>query len=478
MAKLGFLAAALLCVCPTGHADSLDLSRLSFWPQPLSAPQLPLDTSNAEPNATESQNRDTERTQPLEAARHDELAAAVTTQLNGVEAERSRNGERSAALVDKLVTLASSYRKLGESEAAAAALAQAIEVARINFGLHSLDQASAVEALVENHETSGDFAAAAEKRRYLRDLVERNSDDPRVFGILTEIAAQEMDDARRLVGVPAPSENAISLGGAAPSSGPPKFGTQAQDRLESRLSGGPPPTPSLEALWTAQSDYAAALQAAVTHSSNVSVADVFAAEDALADTAYFALAHPEIVGLGNARSPSAIKRASDIATMNFWAAQGLILQHKAVHSTRFRRPAVDVAKDWIALADWYLVFAGSSRLAFDTYRMARDLLVKSNVSRETINQLLSPELPPAVPVLPESIIGTIHNQALHGYIDAVIEITRFGEVKRVEILGRSETVTKVIEEQLTRHVAGQTFRPRFASGDPPRSDRFSARFYF
>ncbi len=82
------------------------------------------------------------------------------------------------------------------------------------------------------------------------------------------------------------------------------------------------------------------------------------------------------------------------------------------------------------------------------------------------------------PVLPESIVGTVQDRVLRGYIDASVEITRFGDVKRVEVLGRSATVSKGIEEDLKRYVTAQTFRPRFVNGELPRSDRFAARFYF
>jgi hypothetical protein len=147
----------------------------------------------------------------------------------------------------------------------------------------------------------------------------------------------------------------------------------------------------------------------------------------------------------------------------------------------FRRSSLDIAKDLVALADWYLVFGtqnSSYGPALDTYRMARDLLVKSNVAGETVDELLSPEVPPAVPVLPESIAGTVHERVLRGYVDAAVEISRFGNVKRVEVLGRSAAASKAIEDELKHYVAAQTFRPRFVNGELPRSDRFAARFYF
>ena len=88
-----------------------------------------------------------------------------------------------------------------------------------------------------------------------------------------------------------------------------------------------PLTPSLAALHAAQSDYIAAIQAAVrTHTGNA--ADVFALQDALSDTVYFALAHPEILGPGHRRSAwnSNGRAAPWYPTLGFTGAQ--ILRHK------------------------------------------------------------------------------------------------------------------------------------------------------
>jgi hypothetical protein len=144
--------------------------------------------------------------------------------------------------------------------------------------------------------------------------------------------------------------------------------------------------------------------------------------------------------------------------------------------------------DLLALADWYLVFgsyegvtAGGTKSygpALDTYRMARDLLVKSDVAPEQIDEILSPEIPPAVPVLPETIAGGVEDRIARGYVDASVEITRFGDVKRVVILGRSPGVTKDVEQDLRHYVSSRTYRPRFVNGEQPRFDRFAARFYF
>src|SRR3954462_13158447 len=137
MAKLGVLTVALLFVCPAGHADSRDPFALSFWPRPLSAPVLPLgphDSAAVAPGqgSLEQLDRRNDNRQPES---REDLAAAVAAQLNAIEAEQARNGDRSPELIGPLSSLAFTYQKLGEYASAEAALQHAIEIARINFGL-------------------------------------------------------------------------------------------------------------------------------------------------------------------------------------------------------------------------------------------------------------------------------------------------------------------------------------------------------
>jgi hypothetical protein len=43
--------------------------------------------------------------------------------------------------------------------------------------------------------------------------------------------------------------------------------------------------------------------------------------------------------------------------------------------------------------------------ALDAYELARNLLVKRGVARETIDEVFSPAIPPSIPVLPASIVA-------------------------------------------------------------------------
>lgn len=458
MARLGVVCVALLCVCSAGQAqESPDLSAITFWPRPLSEAPLRLDPQGVAGNgdATSASARrgrarreagDNEPPGPTREA----LSGAVEKRLDSVSEEAAENGERSSALIDDLTSLAALYEKLGQHDSAIAALEDAIDVIRINYGLYSLEQVGAVESLVENQEAAGQYAQAAEQRRYLRELIRRNAGDPRIVGILTGFAAAEMESAHSLLGVRAPPEISVSVreGPASPS-----YGVRPGPRLR----------PALAALYSARRDYATAIKAAVEAGSG-NVADLFALEDAIVDTVYFEVAHPE---LHNQRGRPAFVGALGVD----------VLKAKVTNSVNFNRTGVEVAKALIELGDWYLLVAANG-MALDQYRAAHDLLVMGGVPRDTLDEILSPEIPPVLPVLPPGVADPGRERAPRGYIDAAVTLNRYGGVRTVEVIDASPGTSRAIEHRLRQYVNLRRFRPRFADDELIRNDEFTARFYY
>ena len=83
-----------------------------------------------------------------------------------------------------------------------------------------------------------------------------------------------------------------------------------------------------------------------------------------------------------------------------------------------------------------------------------------------------------LPVLPASVDGSDENRTHRGYIDASIELTRFGQTKSIDVLDKSAGTSKALEKRLRQYVSSISFRPRFVDGELARSDKFAARFYF
>jgi tetratricopeptide (TPR) repeat protein len=453
MARFGTLCVAFLFVCSTGWAaDSSEFSALVFWPQPLSSEASALvSPQSARADATDgpaSRATDNIGSPSEPSPTREALSDAVEQSLDSVSEEEAANGERSSALIDELTSLAGLYEDLGRHEAAIAALEDAINIIRINYGLYSLEQVGAVEALIANRLANGDYDQASVQREYLRELIRRNSNDPRVVSILSGLAQSEMESAHELIDVPPPPQISFQQGPLLPGFG-----------MRTAL----PQRPALTALYAARRDYAAALRSAVKTGTG-SPADLFALEDALIDTVYFEMAHPEL------------HRRLGAPTLVSAVGVGLF-RAKLANSVNFERTAVDVAKAHIELGDWYLIFSANGS-ALDEYRAAREILEQERASPEVVDELFSPAIPPVLPVLPAEIDESDPTRAHRGYVDAAVELNRYGAARSIEILDTSPGTSRAIERRLRGYVNRHRFRPRFVDGDLARSDRFRARFYY
>ncbi len=462
MAKLGILFVSLLLVCRAGHAQSLpELPSVRFFPQPSNA-VLPIDASGGK--RAQAADGLPERGAPL--ATREELSAVIEKRLAALEIEHSVNGERSSALIGDLTSLAAAYQEIGDYDSATAALQDAIGIARINYGLHSLDQADAVESLMAAKQAKGEHEEAERQRDYLRDLARRNADDARIIGILSELAASEMDLARRSLGITAPF--VLMVRGTALVTRPLSPTSPSLFAIDRPLA---PQSPSLEALYAARLDYVAAIEAADRTHGNAQ--DLFAIQDALVDTVYFEHAHAEMHGPDSlyTRSIGAKRLNTAIST-----AGTKIMEDRLATSVRLGRAPVEIAQEMLEIGDWDLVY-NKFGLALDRYEDAHEFLVARGVPGETIDAMLSPEVPAVLPVRSASTVRG-DDRPYRGYIDASVDITRFGVVKRVDISDKSAGTSKAVEKSLRHWLAATRFRPRFVNGALARSDSFDARFYF
>ena len=463
MARLGVLFVSLLLACRAGHAQSSpEPPPVSFFPQPLSKAALPINASGGK-SAQAAQGA---RGRGESLATREELSAVIEKRLAALEKEQSVSGERSSALIGDLTSLAAAYQEIGDYDSATAALQDAIGIARINYGLHSLDQADAVESLMAAEQAKGEHEEAERQRDYLRDLARRNSDDARTVGILNKLAASEMDLARRSLGMAAaPVLMVRSTGLVTRPLSPTSPSLFAIDRPLA------PQSPSLEALYAARSDYTAAIEAADRTHGNAQ--DLFAIHDALVDTVYFEHAHADMHGPDSlyTRSIGAKRLNTAIST-----AGTQIMEERLGASVRLGRAPVEIAQEMLEIGDWDLVY-NKFGLALDRYQDAHELLVARGIPGETIDGMLSPEVPPVLPVRGATAVRG-DDRPYRGYIDASVGITRFGIVKRVDITDQSAGTSKAIEKSLRHWLAGSRFRPRFVNGALARSDTFDARFYF
>ena len=114
-----------------------------------------------------------------------------------IEEILARNGPRSPDLVDPLAGLGLLYQESEDHGLAIAAIERAVEIVRVNYGLHSLDQAPLIRQLIHIAELKRDHTAAWELEQELLTLARRHPDDLRIVAILHEIANKRMEELQQ-----------------------------------------------------------------------------------------------------------------------------------------------------------------------------------------------------------------------------------------------------------------------------------------
>src|SRR5690606_13155570 len=124
----------------------------------------------------------------------DEVLARLT---DSIEETRQREGIHGAGLIGPMAALAHYYQDRNDPELAIAALQQARQVVRVNYGLFSLEEAPLLQAWIRAEQERGNPEGAWDVEQRLLNLVRRNLDDVRVVPILREIGDRRLDILER-----------------------------------------------------------------------------------------------------------------------------------------------------------------------------------------------------------------------------------------------------------------------------------------
>jgi hypothetical protein len=97
--------------------------------------------------------------------------------------EQSRNGPLAEQLIAPWSALALHYQESGDRALAAAAIHRILQLVRVNYGLHSLEQAPVIERLIANEAAIGNAETALELDQELLSLARRHPTDLRTVSI-------------------------------------------------------------------------------------------------------------------------------------------------------------------------------------------------------------------------------------------------------------------------------------------------------
>lgn len=368
--------------------------------------------------------------QPDDPLPPNEVLAAVVEQIGETG---SPNPALSPELIDPLAALGSFYHAEGDYALAIAALTHARQIARVHYGLHSVEQAPLLLQLARSEEARGNAEAAWNFEQELLALIRRHPVDARLMPFLREIADRRMDVLERYLAGEFPPE--IVLGcyyGDRCSAG-------SRRRVRARLL-----REAMSYRW---------------HSIGMLVLNE---------------------GYSSAELPEQLMEfivASYRHGEYGFGRRGL----RQLHSYD-----IENSQPWnslVLMSDWELMFGRSTlsarglEAALDRYREAYRLLENAAGEQATIESMFSPDVPVVLPSFAPNPLISAKTAASTGYVDVAFDITKRGSSANVEILDSSTNAPRHAKRQLVRLIKRSTFRPRIEDGEIAEAARVFIRYH-
>ena len=353
-----------------------------------------------------------------------------------IRAAELRAGPNSAELIEPLTTLGQLYENGGEPLFAAVAFRRAVEVVRVNYGLHSLEQAPLTRRLIENAEAAGDHELAWDLEQNLLTLAGRHPDDPRTARILRETADRRMDILARYNAGEFPPE--IVLGCYY---GDGSCNAGSSHSVKQRL------------VFEAQTYYAQAVR----------------------------------IILGNQRysSDELPQLLMELAVISYRYGNPSLgrrsLSYLLAYQTKNSRDWVTRIDALVQIADWDLLHAvgrDAEDAALAEYAQAYELLERNGTAQESIDQMFSPETPVVLPAFLPNPLATKEKHESLGHIDVAFDVDRHGRSRHVRVLDTSANSTRLAEKRLVQLISRGRFRPRFEHGRVVDAAPMAVRYSF
>ena len=145
-------------------------------------------TTEDEPQAPGTASFDTMSGLPTESQQRIDHARQVVRDL------QARGGVYAGPLAEALAELGRAYRDAGQHEPAAIAFTEALQVARINHGLHNLRQVPYLSQVISESAALGRWDQVGEQFHYLYRIHKRNygDGDPRLVPVIEEVVLAKL----------------------------------------------------------------------------------------------------------------------------------------------------------------------------------------------------------------------------------------------------------------------------------------------
>jgi len=494
--QLAFFCAA--CLCGNAALAEFDLDRLVFDAFPLPPPG-----SNAPPPRAPQRfgklplpiaaRVEKQLILPTEANAPALAQETVDAYLDAIARTQQEASPFDQLLFEPYLALGLGYQQLGDHEQAIAAFEKAEYISRINNGLFAPEQFPIIERMITSYAARGDLGAADQRRRYLYYLASQQygEESVEVVPSLVSLADWNMGNFDRAL----KAGNNVGLvsggGGAAfglTSSGPYQIPRVQSTRLLT------PRALAMGNLYAAQSQYYQAIRNMVEpRRLTLSQLEELTDLELRLIEAVFLGAHragilEDPVFYLNRRVTSTGSRLRReqlaLSPVSFRNGQAAYQRLQIYHDAHPRLDPIEKVLPTVGLADWNMLFDRRST-AFNLYEAAAQRLRDAGVPEERIEALFDPAVPVQLPEIaprPNSRrqFGIPEDAPLDydGWVDVKIRISRYGSMNKMEVLDRSENVTREVERRLRRVLRASPFRPSLSAALAREAQEFSVRYYF
>jgi len=419
--------------------------------------------------------------------------------LGQIQEILSRDGPYSINLLEPLTSLAVLYRESDDLSFAVASLEQAVQILRVNRGLHTLDQVPLVRQIIRLEEARGNAEGAWARQQRLLALLRRYPNDLRIVPVLRELADEEMEILGEFLAHEKPPE--VVLGcfyqeWPAPNAGDCRAGSRR--------------TVVQGLLAEAQRNYADAIGVLLHHGLYGSEElrelelDLLRGVDLLrslydSNRSYPPPMVPAFLGASSIEPWRS--RIAPIAALAGWKAgrdfasprdgASVATQHERLMSPYHRgreslrrlhqydvasgKPLASQAASLVQFADWDLLYSRNGRAA-GGYAAAYETLAQAGESPAAIERLFSPPMPIVLPAFRPNPLANGDGQPADGYVDVAFEITRYGRARAIEIR-HAENATEDTLDRLLGVIKSSRFRPRVTDGELADAAPVSLRYY-
>jgi len=371
----------------------------------------------------------------------------ATTLHEEIEATEQRGGPNSAELVEPLAALGDLYQKSGQPVLAAAALQQAINVVRYNYGLHSLEQAPLIRQLIANAESVGDRRSAWDLEQGLLALAGRYPDDPRSARILRDTADRRMELLAR-----------YNAGEKPPEIGYGCYYTEPHD-VPMAFIGLPTPGCSAGSSTFVRQNLVKEAQAYYGRAADI-LLDSERASDELPPLLM------QLVESGYRYGNPSLGRRS--------------LNSLLAYQTSNQETLPTRVDTLVQIADWDLIYSvgrDEEEAALAEYADAYRLLEEQGVAKDQIDRTFAPKQPVVLPAfLPNPLVNEPARESA-GHIDIAFEVDKYGRSRHVRVREASDDLTHADERHAVQLVLRSRFRPMFADARSARATTFVVRHY-